>query len=176
MAAESSRGLSLPAKFESLAQRVDAAIVLVTPDDVGGLRDRSDSALRVRARQNVWVEFGWFWGALGLSPEYRYSGRKALRCPATSRAFWLSSFWSRQPSESREICQWIEKSWGGLGQGAEECPDANVNNQFKRIGHTLFPCHFRAVRTALDRKRCITCHLLRCKLLYVRFHADSSPT
>jgi hypothetical protein len=27
------------------------------------------------------------------------------------------------------------------------------------------PCHFRAVRTALDRKRGITCHLLPSKLL-----------
>ncbi len=38
------------------------------------------------------------------------------------------------------------------------------------------PCCFPAVRIALDRKRCILCHLLRCKLLYLHLHADSIPS
>jgi len=49
-------------KFERLASEVDGAIVVATPDDVGGQR----SNLLPRARQNVWLEFGWFWGRLGL--------------------------------------------------------------------------------------------------------------
>jgi hypothetical protein len=49
-------------KFESLASEVDGAIVIATPDDVGGQQQK----LLPRARQNVWLEFGWFWGRLGL--------------------------------------------------------------------------------------------------------------
>ena len=55
-------GKALPEKFESIANQVDGAIALATPDDVGGL---ADSNQRSRARQNVWVEIGWIWGRLG---------------------------------------------------------------------------------------------------------------
>src|SRR5262249_19821272 len=41
----------IPIKFERFAATVDGAIALVTPDDPGA-----------RARENVWVEVGWFWG------------------------------------------------------------------------------------------------------------------
>jgi hypothetical protein len=57
-------GLSLPEKFEALASRVDGAIALATPDDIGG---SSAENTRPRARQNVWLEVGWFWGRLGRS-------------------------------------------------------------------------------------------------------------
>jgi hypothetical protein len=56
----------IPIKFERAAASVDGAIALITPDDVGGLADRSDSPLH-RARENVWVEVGWFWGRRGRS-------------------------------------------------------------------------------------------------------------
>jgi hypothetical protein len=58
----------IPKKFEELASNVDAAIALCTPDDVGGLADVApgSSGLDPRARQNVWLEIGWFWGRLGL--------------------------------------------------------------------------------------------------------------
>jgi len=38
------------------------------------------------------------------------------------------------------------------------------------------PCRFRAVGATLDRKQAIRCHLLPCKLLHLRFHADSIPS
>ena len=41
---------------------------------------------------------------------------------------------------------------------------------------TTTPCHFRAVRTALYRKRGKTCHLLQFKLLKLRSQADSTRT
>src|SRR5262249_7084814 len=44
----------IPIKFERFAATVDGAIALVTPDDPGA-----------RARENVWVEVGWFWGRRG---------------------------------------------------------------------------------------------------------------
>jgi predicted nucleotide-binding protein len=51
-------------KFERFAASVDGAIALVTPDDVGGLSDQSEPAT-LRARENVWIEAGWFWGRRG---------------------------------------------------------------------------------------------------------------
>ncbi len=40
-----------------------AAIVIATPDDFGGAAD--DRTKVMRARQNVWVELGFFWARLG---------------------------------------------------------------------------------------------------------------
>jgi predicted nucleotide-binding protein len=54
----------LPEKFERLAVQADGVIIVATPDDVGELREQAES-LRQRARQNVWLEFGWFWHQLG---------------------------------------------------------------------------------------------------------------
>lgn len=57
-------GKSLPEKFEELATTADCAIALATPDDFGN--DKSNyHSLNLRARQNVWLEIGWFWGKLG---------------------------------------------------------------------------------------------------------------
>ncbi len=65
--------LSVPQVFEELASEVSAAIVIVTADDIGGFaRNKGPDTvpatslkLEVRARENVWVEVGWFWGRLG---------------------------------------------------------------------------------------------------------------
>jgi len=51
----------IPLKFERFASSVDGAIALLTPDDIGGL-DADRAATAPRARENVWVEVGWFWG------------------------------------------------------------------------------------------------------------------
>ena len=65
MQQEFGAGRTLPEKFEQLAAQVDVAIAVATPDDVGGLSASDASAYRKRARQNVWLEVGWFWGRLG---------------------------------------------------------------------------------------------------------------
>jgi len=57
-------GKTLPEKFEELAYAAEAAIAIVTPDDLGGSVAKVASQ-NSRARQNVWVEVGWFWGRLG---------------------------------------------------------------------------------------------------------------
>ena len=77
--------LSVPEVFERFASCVSATIVIVTADDVGGYarldgkggdsddegkmleRELPATELRLtpRARENVWVEVGWFWGRLG---------------------------------------------------------------------------------------------------------------
>jgi predicted nucleotide-binding protein len=59
-------GQTLPEKFEELADEADAAIALATPDDLAAPVS-SVEVTKARARQNVWVEVGWFWGRLGRS-------------------------------------------------------------------------------------------------------------
>ena len=51
----------IPLKFKRFASSVDGAIALLTPDDIGGLA-ADPAAAAPRARENVWVEVGWFWG------------------------------------------------------------------------------------------------------------------
>jgi hypothetical protein len=54
----------IPLMLERFASSVDGAIALLTPDDVGVLA--ADPAITApRARENVWVEVGWFWGHRG---------------------------------------------------------------------------------------------------------------
>jgi Predicted nucleotide-binding protein containing TIR-like domain len=62
-------GATLPEKFEQLAETAGLAIALLTPDDLGGaVADPSPLTpiqQSARARQNAWLEIGWFWGRLG---------------------------------------------------------------------------------------------------------------
>lgn len=55
------KGRTIIEKFEAYAD-VEFAVVILSPDDVGGL---SRDALRPRARQNVILELGFFIGKLG---------------------------------------------------------------------------------------------------------------
>jgi CAP12/Pycsar effector protein, TIR domain len=66
MGQEFTAGQTLPEKFEDLANEADAAIALATPDDLASTAS-GVGGTRARARQNVWVEVGWFWGRLGRS-------------------------------------------------------------------------------------------------------------
>jgi predicted nucleotide-binding protein len=56
------KGRTIITKFQEEAAEVGFAIVLMTPDDVGGV---SEAGLKARARQNVVFELGFFIGALG---------------------------------------------------------------------------------------------------------------
>jgi Zn-dependent protease with chaperone function len=54
---------TLPEKFERLAGEVRGILAILTPDDLAiTLADNNTS---IRARQNVVIEIGWFWGRLG---------------------------------------------------------------------------------------------------------------
>jgi hypothetical protein len=66
MAQQFTAGQTVPEKFEELANEADAAIALATPDDLASIASQTE-VMRERARQNVWVEVGWFWGRLGRS-------------------------------------------------------------------------------------------------------------
>lgn len=59
------RGRTIIEKLEELAKSASFAIVLLTPDDLGALRDRIDDTPNPRARQNVVFELGYFIGKLG---------------------------------------------------------------------------------------------------------------
>lgn len=59
---QANKGRTIIEKFEDHAD-VGFAVVLLTPDDVGGLRDEQTD-LKPRARQNVILELGFFLGKL----------------------------------------------------------------------------------------------------------------
>jgi len=67
MAEHAGQTQALPEKFERIAKKCDGAIALATPDDRGAPASETllESEWRLRARQNVWLEVGWFWGKLG---------------------------------------------------------------------------------------------------------------
>ena len=60
-----SSGLTIIEKIEKYAGTAGFAIVLITPDDLGGLKDSADDGPNPRARQNVIFELGYFIGKLG---------------------------------------------------------------------------------------------------------------
>jgi len=66
-----SKGRTIIEKFEDLTESVDIVVVLLTPDDIGGLK--SGRGAGHRARQNVIFELGYFYGRLS-----RRSGRVLL--------------------------------------------------------------------------------------------------
>lgn len=59
-----SRGQTIIEKFEHHSD-VGFAVVLLTPDDKGGLASQSSAEYVLRARQNVVMELGYFLGRLG---------------------------------------------------------------------------------------------------------------
>ena len=58
-------GKTIIEKLEARAKNASFAIVLLTPDDVGNLKDKADLGSNPRARQNVIFELGYFIGKLG---------------------------------------------------------------------------------------------------------------
>ena len=58
------KGQTIIEKFEAHAQEAGFAIVLLTPDDVGGPQENANEA-KPRARQNVILELGYFLARIG---------------------------------------------------------------------------------------------------------------
>jgi hypothetical protein len=101
-------GQPLPDKFEQVAMQADAAIVLMTPDDVGGRRGESRSEQQLRARQNVWLEFGWFWARKGRDRVLPLRREGELELPSDVIGRMVYRFKS-SPQECEDvICDWIE--------------------------------------------------------------------
>lgn len=55
--------LTIPEIFEKCVEDCNLAIALLTPDDVGA--KVGEDSFSARARQNVLIELGWFWGRFG---------------------------------------------------------------------------------------------------------------
>jgi hypothetical protein len=115
MAERLSPGEVLPIKFEQLASDVDGAIALGTPDDLGYLAEAvgEGAGEERRARQNVWLEVGWFWGRLGRARVLILT-RGEISIP--SDLFGIESYvYSDLPTErSEEIDAFVHK----LSRGA----------------------------------------------------------
>ena len=79
MALETLGGATLPEKFERLAAEARGAIAVLTPDDIGSAVNAA--VPQARARQNVVLEIGWFWGRLGRARCLLMS-RGALEMPS----------------------------------------------------------------------------------------------
>ena len=60
-----SAGQTIIEKLEKYARNAGFAIVLLTPDDIGALKDGIENESKPRARQNVVFELGYFIGKLG---------------------------------------------------------------------------------------------------------------
>ena len=59
------RGRTIIEKFEKESSKADFAIILYTPDDIGGVVGSAHDTLNPRARQNVIFEHGFFTAKLG---------------------------------------------------------------------------------------------------------------
>lgn len=68
-----SHGNTIIEKFEDYSGRCDCAVVVLSPDDFGGLAGATGTAASLRARQNVIYELGYFCGSFG-----RKTGRVIL--------------------------------------------------------------------------------------------------
>ena len=90
--------LTVPDVFETLGSSVSATIAIVTADDIGGFA-RSDTPgraeynarelkLKPRARENIWVEVGWFWGHLGRSKVFLWLKEDVLLPTDLQGAAW----------------------------------------------------------------------------------------
>ena len=93
-------GATLPAKLERLAGEGQGAIVVATHDDLGGIAGGTN--LRKRARQNVWLELGWFWGRLGLDRLLLLVRESDLELPSDIGGLEVHQYRER-PDEKSEV-------------------------------------------------------------------------
>jgi len=112
MKLEYTPGLSLPEKFEKLAGQVHAAIALVTADDIGrlaaaGADVQSDAQFEPRARENVWLEIGWFWGRVGRS-RFLLLCRDNPIIPSDLRGLEYYPYHSQPSERGEEIRQFVK--------------------------------------------------------------------
>ncbi|WP_190242048.1 TIR domain-containing protein [Bradyrhizobium algeriense] len=111
-------GKTLPEKFEQLAWEADGAIALATPDDFGGLASRSAKGKALRARENVWIEYGWFWGRLGRS-RILLLHKGDVRVPSDLNGLEYNSY-SKKPTEHSETIRVFIERLGCGGRANSE--------------------------------------------------------
>jgi hypothetical protein len=79
MQALPSAGLTLPEKFEQAAERCSFAVFILSGDDL--LLDRKENREIRRARQNVILEIGYFWGRLGRRGHVAFLVEEGVELP-----------------------------------------------------------------------------------------------
>jgi len=102
-------GDPIPTALELQAADADAAIILATPDDVGSLRQPRGSLQR-RARQNVWIELGFFWARLGRHRTLlllRGDGRGLLEIPTDLAGVAYAEFGASLGPASRRLNEFV---------------------------------------------------------------------
>lgn len=80
MDATASGGRTLPEKFEDIARECQFAVFILSADD--DLTDHSNNERIKRARQNVILEVGYFWGALGRRGNVAFLVDSAIEIPS----------------------------------------------------------------------------------------------
>lgn len=105
LARERLLGRAIPSELERVVRTCDAAVVLATADDVGG--PAGDPVQSARARENIWIELGWFWAELGLERTLLITDGKVKPPSDLDGIFRLE--YSSDPSEVRaEIREWLD--------------------------------------------------------------------
>ncbi len=99
-------GRPLPSELERVLRGCDAAVVLATPDDLG--RAVGSSKESERARENVWIELGWFWAALGTERTLLVN-HESVTPPSDVRDL-FRLIYTNSPAERRaEIRDWLDR-------------------------------------------------------------------
>jgi len=113
-------------KFEDQSSNVKYAVVLLTPDDLGGLISNPNDQ-SPRARQNVVFEMGYFFGSLGrgnvcalLSPEVERPSDidGIMYIPLDQRDEWKSRLFRELKEAQLKLNDWIDPS---IEMMAEAC-------------------------------------------------------
>ncbi|HEX8996759.1 MAG TPA: TIR domain-containing protein [Ktedonobacterales bacterium] len=108
-------GMPLPNKLQQLTSTIDGAIILATPDDRGAALISPDGAAAPedaviyspRARQNVWLEAGICWSALGLD-KMLILRRGEVEIPSDMVGIEHYQYTTTPGERAKEIGQFIE--------------------------------------------------------------------
>lgn len=112
-------------KFEAHSSNVKYAVVLLTPDDLGGLISNPNDQ-SPRARQNVVFEMGYFFGSLGrgkvcalLSPEVEHPSDidGIMYIPLDQRDEWKGSLFRELKEAQLKLKDWIDPSIEMMAEG-----------------------------------------------------------
>lgn len=89
LGSELTLGEPVPIELERVASIGDAAIILATPDDFG--KGATESEYNSRARQNIWLETGWFWAKIGRSRSLIIN-QKDIEMPSDTHGIFTSQY------------------------------------------------------------------------------------
>jgi len=122
---QANKGRTIIEKFEDHSSNVKYAVILLTPDDIGGLKSEP-TRLSPRARQNVVFEMGHFFGSLGrrnvcalLSPgvEPPSDIESILYIPLDQNDKWKDSLFRELKEAKLKLRDWIDPQIEKIAEG-----------------------------------------------------------